>query len=204
MSDTQFIYRRPTPDSVVLPLQIRPVNREPVVLRMRLFMSRRPTTTWLALLLHFLLVLLLTWPVVTRLGAHLAGGHSDLWVYQWTLWWVKEALLRGESPLTFYWQALRAMDNSYKVSVHLLDGTIGNLMGQVDAVPQNWQYPTSSWRPGEQVEDTHTFSLAELPLTELQVWVGLYDETTGRWLSLSPAGGLPVQNDAVLLTTITR
>ena len=44
------------------------------------------------------LTLLLTWPVVARLGTQLAGGRDDLWVHQWTFWSVREALRNGVSP----------------------------------------------------------------------------------------------------------
>lgn len=52
----------------------------------------------LILALFAALTLLLTWPVVARLGSELAGGRDDLWVHQWTFWWVREALSRGVSP----------------------------------------------------------------------------------------------------------
>ena len=34
----------------------------------------------------------------SRLGTHLAGGRDDLWVHQWTFWWVREALRQGLNP----------------------------------------------------------------------------------------------------------
>lgn len=40
----------------------------------------------------------MTWPVIARLGTHLAGGRDDLWVHQWTFWWVREALRQGQNP----------------------------------------------------------------------------------------------------------
>lgn len=46
----------------------------------------------------------MTWPVVARIGTELAGGRSDLRIHQWTFWWVKEALLNGQSP--FYTRLL--------------------------------------------------------------------------------------------------
>ncbi len=44
------------------------------------------------------ITLIATWPVVARLGSHLAGGRDDLWVHQWTFWWIREALRQGTSP----------------------------------------------------------------------------------------------------------
>jgi hypothetical protein len=52
----------------------------------------------LILILFAVLTLLMTWPVVARLGTHLAGGRDDLFVHQWTFWWVRQALREGLSP----------------------------------------------------------------------------------------------------------
>lgn len=52
----------------------------------------------LSLLAFILLAIVMTWPVVPRLGTELAGGRDDLWVHQWTFWWVKQALLSGQNP----------------------------------------------------------------------------------------------------------
>lgn len=49
-------------------------------------------------ILFVALTLLMTWPVIARLGTHLAGGRDDLWVHQWTFWWVREALRQGQNP----------------------------------------------------------------------------------------------------------
>jgi hypothetical protein len=49
-------------------------------------------------ILFVFLTLLMTWPVIARLGSHLAGGRDDLWVHQWTFWWVREALYQGQNP----------------------------------------------------------------------------------------------------------
>jgi len=54
---------------------------------------------WLVLLLYGVLAVAMTWPVVAQLGSHVPGGTSDLWVHQWTFWWVKKSLIAGQSPL---------------------------------------------------------------------------------------------------------
>ena len=53
----------------------------------------------LALLTYVGLSILITWPVIAKLTTEYAGGRSDLWVHQWSYWWVKYALLNGKSPL---------------------------------------------------------------------------------------------------------
>ncbi len=40
----------------------------------------------------------MTWPVATRMLTHLAGGRDDLWVHQWTFWWILQALREGLNP----------------------------------------------------------------------------------------------------------
>jgi hypothetical protein len=50
------------------------------------------------LLAYAALTLVMTWPVVSRMTTHLAGGRDDLWVHQWNLWWIKKALLQGLNP----------------------------------------------------------------------------------------------------------
>ncbi|MFN2276594.1 MAG: hypothetical protein ACK2UR_03180 [Candidatus Promineifilaceae bacterium] len=52
----------------------------------------------LVFLLFAGLTLLMTWPVAARMGSYLAGGRDDLWVHQWTFWWVREALRQGLNP----------------------------------------------------------------------------------------------------------
>jgi hypothetical protein len=42
-----------------------------------------------------------TWPLVTRLGTHLAGGPGDNLIFYWNLWWFRTALFEaGRSPFT--------------------------------------------------------------------------------------------------------
>jgi hypothetical protein len=49
--------------------------------------------------LGFLLVtVLMTWPLVTRASTELVGAGTDVWIHQWTYWWVKQALLNGQNP----------------------------------------------------------------------------------------------------------
>ena len=45
------------------------------------------------------LTLVMTWPLVTRLGSEIAGVGTDVWIHQWTFWWVKEALAERAKPV---------------------------------------------------------------------------------------------------------
>ncbi|MGD2144326.1 MAG: hypothetical protein PVF54_07605 [Anaerolineae bacterium] len=51
-----------------------------------------------ALLAYAVLTVVMTWPVVSRLGTHLVGDGDDMWVHYWNGWWVKQVLDQGGSP----------------------------------------------------------------------------------------------------------
>jgi hypothetical protein len=59
--------------------------------------SRRQSA--LILSIYDLVAVVMTWPVAAQLGTHLPGGGDDLWVHQWTFWWVKESITKGYNPL---------------------------------------------------------------------------------------------------------
>jgi hypothetical protein len=41
----------------------------------------------------------MTWPLAARLTTHVpAGVGGDVWVHQWTLWWLKRCVTRGLNP----------------------------------------------------------------------------------------------------------
>ena len=58
----------------------------------------------LTLVLYIILTVVMTWPVVGRLGTHIPGQFGDAWVHVWTFHWIKEALLSGQNP--FYTELL--------------------------------------------------------------------------------------------------
>ncbi len=64
-------------------------------------LQKLPESAWFNVLVflgYLALSILMTWPLVTRLGRDLAGAGTDVWIHQWTFWWVKEALQNGVSP----------------------------------------------------------------------------------------------------------
>jgi hypothetical protein len=76
------------------------------------------------------------------------------------------------------WQAVAQPAQDYKIFAHLIDEQ-GQLITQVDVFPQNGARPTSTWLPGEIIEDTYTFKMASLKAPKpAQVWLGFYDEGT--------------------------
>jgi hypothetical protein len=102
--------------------------------------------------------------------------------------------------ITFYWQAEQRMDTSYKFFVHALDVQTGAVAAQVDAIPQNWSYPTNWWEADEFVADTVTLTV---PVGTYDLMVGWYEPDTGERLPVQTAEGTSYPNQVVPLTTIT-
>jgi len=76
--------------------------------------------------------------------------------------------------LTLKWEAMRPMDEAYKVFVHVL-GPNGLPIAQQDNEPLNGTYPTTRWQQGERVSDPYAIALpADLAPGEYAVEVGLY------------------------------
>lgn len=41
----------------------------------------------------------MTWPLVARLGTQIpAGAGGDVWVHEWTFWWIERAIALGQNP----------------------------------------------------------------------------------------------------------
>jgi hypothetical protein len=86
--------------------------------------------------------------------------------------------------VTLYWQPQAEVGYDYSSYVHLVDEA-GRGITQSDHQPGGDYYPTSLWRPGEVLRDSHVLSIPEdaVPGTYRLV-VGMY-----RHPSLEPLGG---------------
>lgn len=85
-----------------------------------------------------------------------------------------------------YWRARGQPDRDYTIFVHLAHPGEPPV-AQFDAPPQGGAYPTSLWRPGDEVY--HPFRMAlgtDIPPGEYALLVGLYDPATGRRLEIAP------------------
>jgi hypothetical protein len=93
------------------------------------------------------------------------------------------ALVSGqEMQLKLQWQALREMPESYKIFLHLTDAA-GQIIDQVDTLPQQGAVPTTGWVSGEIVEDELTLVVSpEMPPDAYRLVAGLYNEVTGERL----------------------
>jgi mannosyltransferase len=107
---------------------------------------------------------------------------------------------RGSTlPLTFQWQASRVLSANYTVFVHLLSAD-GKVAAQMDTQPAGGTRPTKTWLLGETVRDNIGVALpATTPAGRYRVEMGMYDLLTLRRLPVGDAGGLPVQDDAVVI-----
>ena len=105
----------------------------------------------------------------------------------------------GESlHLTLYWRALTAMDASYTVFTHLLDGE-SCVWGQKDNVPQAGAYPTTLWVEGEVVADEYEIVVKpDAPPGQYVIEVGVYLPQSGARLPVLDELG-QVQGDRTLL-----
>lgn len=91
--------------------------------------------------------------------------------------------------VTLNWLALRRMEASYKVFLHLFEAGEDSLLSQVDTVPRDWAYPTTWWEKGEIVTDTYFLPLEDPSTVDYTLTVGLYERGTEVRLPLRvPAG----------------
>jgi hypothetical protein len=98
----------------------------------------------------------------------------------------------GALTVTLYWQALAPMERDYYVFLHLF-GRSEAPIGQLDVPPAAGSQPTSRWRPGEMVVDTHLLPVdpGAVAPTVARLDVGLYDPQTQRPLVVLDPQGRP-------------
>ncbi len=88
----------------------------------------------------------------------------------------------GVLPITLHWNAKQPVLEDYHVFIHLLDAD-GNRVAQSDNQPALWTRPTSSWTPGEPIEDRHALTVpADTPLGDYRLVAGLYLPESGERL----------------------
>ncbi|MEZ4664999.1 MAG: hypothetical protein R2911_46325, partial [Caldilineaceae bacterium] len=85
----------------------------------------------------------------------------------------------GETlTLTLWWEALTAPPTDYKVFTHLILPPEAT-WAQMDSDPQHGAAKTSTWQPGQQIEDVYELTLPEsAPAGVYFVEIGLYDPDT--------------------------
>jgi 4-amino-4-deoxy-L-arabinose transferase-like glycosyltransferase len=103
--------------------------------------------------------------------------------------------------LILYWRALSAMETSYTVFTHLLDGA-NQIRGQQDNPPLGGTYPTTLWAPGEVVADEYALEVdADAQPGTHAIEIGLYVVETGQRLPVLDAAG-QVTGDRILASEV--
>jgi hypothetical protein len=88
----------------------------------------------------------------------------------------------GDIAINLVWRAIAAVDSDYTVTVQLL-GPDGQVYGQRDDSPLAGEAPTSTWSPGEVLDDVYRLTLApDAPPGEYQLIVAMYLPETGERL----------------------
>jgi hypothetical protein len=88
----------------------------------------------------------------------------------------------GVLPVVLHWAAKQTVSEDYHVFVHLLDAEEVRV-AQSDNQPALWTRPTSSWVPGEPVEDRHALAVpVDLPPGVYTLIAGVYLPETGERL----------------------
>lgn len=103
--------------------------------------------------------------------------------------------------LTLYWQTNAPLAEDYQVFVHLVNAD-GDIIVQRDTAPVDGRYPTSQWRTGVTIADTHTLTF-DAPPGDYTARVGLYRLGDFTRLPITPAGD-SVQDNALLLFSLER
>jgi hypothetical protein len=137
-----------------------------------------------------------TVPFIATFGSA-SGGPIALTAYD-----LAETAAPGDQlTVTLHWSATGTPSRDYVAFVHLWRPGDPAPLAQHDAQPRNGWYPTSNWRTGDSVPDTHTLILpADLPPGTYPLWAGLYDASDHSRL---PAyAGAPLPHDMVSLGTL--
>jgi mannosyltransferase len=103
--------------------------------------------------------------------------------------------------LTLCWQADALLEANYHVFVHV-ETPDGILAAQADGVPADWQRPTTSWRAGEVIADTHTVSLDRVKPGQYALVVGMYDPNGGEVRPVTVVNGEVIPDGYVFLQEI--
>lgn len=101
--------------------------------------------------------------------------------------------------LTLYWHALDEVTRDYTVFVHVRDAAGQTVVGW-DNMPCQDGCPTTGWRAGRLVEDTHLIPLPhDLAAGEYRVAIGLYHLPTGERLAVYDPQGAPLPDATLVL-----
>lgn len=107
----------------------------------------------------------------------------------------------GEEQVTLFWQALRPLDEDYRVTLSLRD-TLGQAWGQWDGRPTTYLFPTERWSVGQTVFGR--YDLVPMPGTppgDYGLEVGVYSQDNPNGLDVLDQAGAP-QGTRVILGAV--
>jgi hypothetical protein len=113
-----------------------------------------------------------------------------------------QSTLSNSLVVTLTWQSVTAVQDR-KVFVHLYNSS-GKVAAQDDSMPAQGFVPTSWWRPGDIITDTHIIPLASLPPGTYRVTAGMYDAIAGTRIEARGEDGARLPDDELWITNITR
>jgi len=121
---------------------------------------------------------------------------------------LEEALITQQSfqpgdsvPVTLYWRALKSIESSYKVFVHLVPEGGNALVAQHDSEPGNGTNPTNTWETGDIAIDPHQVTIPQgTTAGNYAIWVGLYTND-GRLPVIDP-GETQVIDNSIFIADI--
>jgi 4-amino-4-deoxy-L-arabinose transferase-like glycosyltransferase len=92
-----------------------------------------------------------------------------------------ETAAAGETfDVTLVWWLAQAVDQDYSVFVHLRETGSDEIAAQGDGPPAEGWYPTSSWQPGDVVDDVHQVQAPAVDAAAgYELVVGWYELVTG-------------------------
>ncbi|RMG90018.1 MAG: hypothetical protein D6706_20320, partial [Chloroflexi bacterium] len=102
--------------------------------------------------------------------------------------------------LTLHWQANTIPTTDYKLFVHLLDNT-NQIVRQYDAMPCNWQCPTTTWQPNSVLTEEITLPLWGLSAGTYHLAAGMYQPENGERLPAVRPDNTPIPDGYIILNT---
>jgi serine/threonine-protein kinase len=109
---------------------------------------------------------------------------------------------REALKLTLYWRALKKMNESYTVFIHLTRAD-GSIIAQIDSEPRGGAYPTSAWIVGEQVSDPYELIVpSDAPPGTYWIKVGMYIKATMQRLPVVDPGRANVEDNSIIVKEV--
>jgi len=113
----------------------------------------------------------------------------------------KYEIASEQITVTLTWQAIETVQER-KVFVHIYDSN-GRVAAQDDSIPATSIVPTSWWRAGDIITDTHTINLAGLSVGTYQTGVGMYDAVTVARIPAHDTNGARLPDDELVIAQVT-